>query len=334
MKKIFKSTSILFFVAIIILTLIVGLSGCRKPSISIETTAQPTQTTQDEATVETTAPETNSETTTSETQIEITEDLSEEVKKKFSELDKSVDNIGNIFAFIDQNIKDVSPELASEMAYTAIKLCEEYKFDFTDKFSEPVVQETIISMLPSLENIDLNTLAQSDNQQVKELAQEAIEKKYKLMTAEGFVMPLVDYKAYDIYRSYLTQEMKDYLDIKLDESERPSVMDAGIVIPIEDFVKRIIKSMDYVTKYPDSPRKDEVEQFNNGRIYIYLSGIDNNPVFDLNQKLLPERLVEYEDILTKYGDTGFGKILSDYIDLLAQENYIRTQKVNDFLNNL
>ncbi len=330
MKKLCKSTPVVFLMSIIILSLIIVFSGCRQPAISTETTVQPTQTAQDETTVETTA----AETTAVETQAETTADLSKEVQKQFSALDKSVESIANIFAFIDNNIKDASPELASEMVYTVMKLCEEYKFDFTDKFSDPAVQEAIISLLPSLEKIDLNTLAGSDNQKVKELAKEAIDKKYKLMAVEGFIMPLVDYSAYDSYRPYLTQEMNDYIDIKLDESERPSVMDAGIVIPVEDFVKRIIKSMDYVTKYPDSPRADEVRQFNNGRIYMYLSGIDNNPVFDLNNKILPDRLTEYQDILAKYGDTEFGKILGDYLDLLSQENYTRTQKVDDFLNNL
>ncbi|MFC2159589.1 hypothetical protein ACFLQS_02600, partial [Actinomycetota bacterium] len=215
-----------------------------------------------------------------------------------------------------------------------MKLCEEYKFDFTDKFNDPEVQSTIYDLLPSLEQIDLNTLKETDNQKVKDLILEAINKKYKLMSVEGFIMPLVDYRAYDIYRSYLTQEMNNYIDIKLDESNRPAVLDAGIVIPIDDFIQRILKSMDYVDNYPDSPRAAEVKQFNTGRIMVYLSGIDNNPVFDSNQKILSDRLAEFENNLEKYGNTKFGEILASYLDLLEQEIYTRTQKIDDFLNNL
>ena len=261
-------------------------------------------------------------------------DLSEEIETMFAGLDKNVGNITNIFIFIDKNIKDASPAFASEMLYSVIKLCEEYKFDFTDKFSDPSIQEAIISALPSFENIDLDILADSSNEKVKELAREAIDKKYKLMAVEGFIMPLVDYKSYDKYRPYLTEEMSDYLDIKLDESEKPSVMDAAIVIPINDFVERIIKSMDYISKYPNSSREDEVEHFNKGRIYMYLNGIDNNPVFDLKNKILPGKLAEFQDVQSEYSDTAFGVILARYLDLLAQENYIRTQKVDDFLENI
>ena len=92
--------------------------------------------------------------------------------------------------------------------------------------------------------------------------------------------------------------------------------------------------MDYVKNYPDSPRSGEVEQFNNGRIFMYFSGIDNNMVFDPSGKILPNRLTEYENIYSKYGDTDFGKILGSYLDLLEQEGYMRTQKVDDFLNNI
>lgn len=328
-----NKTFVVILQAIIILALILISPGCKKPSASTDTAVQQTET-QVETTLETKATETIPETFTTETQDQHAVDLSKEVEKKFGELDKSVDNIGNIFLFIDQNIKDATPELASEMVYIVMKLCEEYKFDFTDKFSDPEVQSTINDMLPLLEQIDLNILIKTDNQKVKDLIYEAIDKKYKLMAVEGFIMPLVDYSAYDVYRLRLTQEMNNYIDIKLDESERPSVMDAGIVIPIDDFIQRILKSMDYVTNYPDSPRADEVKQFNTGRIFMYFSGIDNNPVFDSNKKILPDRLFEFENNLTKYGDTEFGKILGSYLDLLAQENYTRTKKVDDFLNNL
>lgn len=319
---------------IIVLFMTVSISGCSLVSKSTETTTIIDQTSSESKTTES-APESTAETTVQEIATTSTEaDKSQEIESKFNSLEKSTDNIKEIFNFIGDNIKDANPELASEMVYTVMKLCEEYKFDFTDKFSDSEVQSTINDMLPSLEQIDLNMLIKTDNQKVKDITQEAIDKKYKLIAIEGFIMPLVDYRAYDIYRSHLTQEMNDYIDIKLDESERPSVMDAGIVIPIDDFIQRILKSMNYVTNYPDSPRVDEVKQFNTGRVIVYLSGIDNNPVFDSNKKILSDRLSEFKNNLTKYGDTEFGKILGAYLELLAQENYTRTQKVDDFLSNL
>ena len=329
MKKSIKVIVLSVFTLIILLFV---LPGCR---LFTKAPPQATEVSQTAAS-ETTEPvaDSTSETKVQQTAETTSADKSAEIEDNFNSLDKSKANIKEVFNFIDANIIDASPGLASEMIYSVLKLCEEYKFDFTDKFTDPAIQEAIYSILPSLENIDLELLMQSNNQGVKDIAQEVIDKKYKLFAVEGFIMPLVDYKAYDGYRPFLTEEMNDYIDIKLDESERPSVMDAGIVIPVNDFVQRIIKSMDYVTNYPGSPRVEEVGQFNRGRIYVYFSGIDNNPVFDSDLKILPDKLTEFEDIYTIYRDTDFGTLLGSYLDVLALENYTRTQNVENFLNNI
>src|SRR4030042_4550473 len=149
-------------------------------------------------------------------------DKSQEIGDEFNLIEKTAENIEEIFSFIDENIMNSNPDLASDMVYTVIRLCEDYKFEFTDKFTDQEVQDTIRELSPSLEEFDLDMLRNTDNEKVKAVIEEAINKKYKIMAVEGFIMPLVDYQAYDIYRQYLTQEMNDYLDIKLDESNRPS----------------------------------------------------------------------------------------------------------------
>lgn len=177
----------------------------------------------------------------------------------------------------------------------------------------------------------MQKLQNTTNPKLKALMEETINKKYKIFAVEGFYAPIVDYAAYDVYRKYLTQEMNDFIDIKLDESTQPAVLDAGIVIPIDDFIGRILKSFKYLDNYPDSPRFAKVKQFNDGRIMVYLSGIDNTPVFDINNKIYPEKLQEFKENADKYAGTEFGNILKSYLDLLVQENYTRTAKVDDFL---
>ena len=331
LNKIFISVIAIVIVSAFLITgcsLFLGQSTTSQTTTSEAsiTTAPSTETEMTTAVVETTAQESTTVTTVI--------GRSPEIDNEFQSLEKVPGNIKNIFKFIDDNIADSDPELASEMIYAVLSLCEDYKFDFTEKFSDQDVQNTINQMAPSIEDLDLNILKNTDDQKVKAIIEETISKKYKLMSVEGFIMPLVDYSAYDIYRQYLTQEMNDYLDIKLDESERPAVLDAGIVIPIDDFIQRIEKSIKYLEDYTDSPRFEVVKNFNDGRIFVYLSGIDNNPVFDSNLKVIPSKLTEFESIEVKYSGTIFGDILASYLNLLKQENYARTQKVDDFLSNV
>ena len=315
---------------IIALFMTASISSCNIVFKSTETTSATSQTSQ-ESTTES-LPESTTQTTVPQSTTSSTEaDKSKEVESKFNEIDKNIDNIEKIMKFIDENISGTNQDLADTMVYTVMKLCEEYKFAFTDKFSPQEIQTAILDLSPSGE-IDMEKLKNADNQKIRDLITEAITKKYKLMIVEGFVMPLVDYQAYDTYRQYLSKEMNDYIDIELDESNRPSVLDAGIVIPIDDFIQRILKSYTYLENYPDSPRANEVKQFNHGRMQVYLGGIDNNPVFDLNNKILPEKLNEFENNSVKYSGTKFADILNSYLELLKQENYLKTQKIDEFLN--
>ncbi len=188
MKKTLNTTLIVILTAgLILLTF-----GCKRSSTSQFEQQERVTEIQVETEVETLVTETVIETTLMETQSQKLLDQSKEVEAKFGELDANVENIGNIFTFIDQNIRDSTPELASEMVYTVMELCEEYKFDFTDKFYNTEVQSTIGNMLPSLESIDLSILLATDNQMVKDLIQETINKKYKLIAIPGLILPLVD----------------------------------------------------------------------------------------------------------------------------------------------
>lgn len=257
-----------------------------------------------------------------------------EIEDRFNLIEKKVDNIGDIIDFIDGNIDKATPELASTMVYEVLELSEEYEYLFGEKFADPEVQENIYKISDNVNEFDLSVLINTENQKTRELIEEAVNKNYRLINVEGFIMPVVDYKAYDKYKPYLTQEMSDYIDIKTDESQKPSIMDAGIVIPVDDFIKRIIKSMDYLNKYPGSPRFEEIKQFNDGMISLYLSGIDNNPVFDSGLKIIPDKLIEFTNVLAGYEDTDFGMILASYLELLEQEDYMRTEEIEDFLNSI
>jgi hypothetical protein len=128
--------------------------------------------------------------------------------------------------------------------------------------------------------------------------------------------------------------MREYLDVKADESDKPFVMDGAITITADELVGRILKSTEYLENYPDSPAYDEIKQLNDWRTWVYLGGIDNSRVFGSDGRILPEKLSEFEDMLAEYSDTGFGEILASYLELLEQENYMRTEKIDNFLNNI
>jgi hypothetical protein len=262
-----------------------------------------------------------------------------EIRNEFEYIDKIFENIEIIFDFIDENISDSDPELASEMVYSAISLCEGYRQEFAEKLSDPDISGNIFALsseviVDGALDLEAEALRDINNEKVMDAIQEAISKKYRLITIEGMIEPVVDYEAYGAYTFYLSREMKDYINIKTDESGKPAVIDGGINITSEDFVERIIKSMEYLENYPDSPRFDEISNLKDRMLWIYLGGIDNSRVFGSEGRIIPEKLEEFENIIDRYSGTEFADILSSYLDLLEEENYTRTDRVEEFIGSL
>ena len=127
--------------------------------------------------------ETQEEVTSEDTPIQETEDTtiteqetdkSQEIESAFNLIEKTVEDIEEIFDFIDENIKDCNLDIASNMIYTIVRLCEDYKFEFTDKFNDQEVQNTIYGLSPSMEELNLEVLKNTDNEKVKGIIEEAI----------------------------------------------------------------------------------------------------------------------------------------------------------------
>jgi hypothetical protein len=257
-----------------------------------------------------------------------------EIKNEFKDLLDGGADLIELFEFIDKNIENSDSETASYMIAAVSKKSEDERFDFENKFANSEIQQAILDALGGGYEVDMDKLKNTDNENLKDLIEETIARKYRIINVEGFFMPIVDYAAYNMYRDYLTEEMNDYLDIQLDESVRPAILDAGIVIPVEEFLNRIDKSFAYMEKYPDSPRYNEIKQFNSGRLQVYLGGIDNTPVFDISGDIYPEKLSEFQDFALVFEGTALGDVLKDYLNLLEQENYKHTAAIDEFLSEL
>ena len=107
-----------------------------------------------------------------------------------------------LFSYLDSNIKDADTGTITYMVGEMIRISEEKKFDFTDKFTKGKIQEKIYKVLGESYEVDMQILAASTDAELKPLIDETIARKYKILAVEGFFMPLVDYAAYGIYAGF------------------------------------------------------------------------------------------------------------------------------------
>jgi len=252
---------------------------------------------------------------------------------EYDTLREKVSDPLKLFEFIDLNILIANTSFADEMTDFAIEFSENELIPFTDGYAKNTVQEKIWNDYGG--TTDLAILAGSNDKELSGLAQETLNRKYKLVSTEGFICPIVDYLTYKIqYGSYLSEQMNAYIDIMAAESEKPSVTDGGITVSLEEYVNKIISLYDFEEKYGGFARIYRIVNRLNSFLWVYMGGIDNTPVFKFDGSILPERLEDFKANATKYKGTRFGDKLTEYLDLLKSENYTRTQKVADYIDNL
>jgi len=271
-----------------------------------------------------------------ENTFEITEILNDnqilESAGAFEELKQSDADAKEIFEFIENNIKKADAKFADEMIDYVLEFSINELEVFSGKYEDQYVLEKLWQDYAG--STDLDLLKDSKDEIISELAKETLERKYKLVSSEGYIWPIVDYKAYYIYFPYLTDQMKAYIEIMAQESDQPSVSDAAIIISLEEYANRILSLYEFEEKYPGFARIYYIVNMLDGKLWIYMGGIDNTPVFDFNGKILPERLKDFQDNAEKYAGTDFGNKLNEYLLLLESQDYTRTEKVQDYINNL
>ncbi len=237
-----------------------------------------------------------------------------------------------MFQFIDLNILIAGELFADHMIDFVLEYSENGLHPLSEKYYRQDIQDKLCSVYGG--TTDLNVLAESADKRIAELAKDTINGKYKLISFEKIISPVVDYGAYRRYGAYLSDQMNAYLDIMAKESESPSLMDGKIIISLEEYVRRIMEMYVFEQKYPGFVRIYRIANMLNLSLGVYMGGVEGTPVFDSKGEVLPHRLEDFKRNAELYQGTRFGEKLAEYIKLLESENYKKTCKVGQYIENL
>lgn len=166
-----------------------------------------------------------------------------------------------------------------------------------------------------------------ENKDLKREVATIFDTMYKLANLEGDFYPIIDYSRLQEYNNYVTDEWKEYIAVKAMDSENPPLADGALRIGFDNLADRIIKTENYLNKYLDSYRQEEMIDSYHNKITIYLKGIDNTPIADRGTNML------YTDILDSYVNTsqqeGYitASILYEYVEAIEDNNKIIDQNI-------
>ena len=156
-------------------------------------------------------------------------------------------------------------------------------------------------------------------------------KIFDLAETEVRIMEVPNYY-YNIFKDYVTDDYREYLEITYKENEEPYFTDGSILVPYDKIVDRLLTWEDFLKKYPNSDLAEIANEKCNIYRRVYILGSDNAPTREggwENNELfyIPENnLKEFNRFMEKYPDSPTIELIKFYL-----ENY-KNKDVDTMLN--
>lgn len=248
--------------------------------------------------------------------------------------------------WMDRVIEELSLEAAAAMLATYEEYLQDFMPYYTDKLAAEGYQRILVDEYMKIINSsqfngksNMTTIEKGNfdiaDAELRSLLDEIYEIGYTLHTAEGQFFPVIDYTYFTQYKDKVSDELYEYFAAMSLESKQPFASDAALVITWDELAYRINIHENYLDKYPNSIRKDEIQRYLLYYMQAYLLGLDNTSVFDYKSNKFREDLLEsYQNSLEAYPDTELAEILSEYIKILEKNNYKQTDAVEAYQTEL
>lgn len=154
---------------------------------------------------------------------------------------------------------------------------------------------------------------------------------YKLETAEGDLFPVIDYMYYEKYLDYISKDLKEYFRIMGIESEKVPAKDAALIISKEEIFSRALSQESFLINYPESLRKNEIENLFNKYTYFIYYGLNNTPLFDFyTEKMKEEDVAVYLKVINDNPESPLIKDLIVFMDILEKNNFTLDSTSKEF----
>lgn len=237
-----------------------------------------------------------------------------------------------LIKFIDKNIKMVTEDEAVEMFLKLEAVQEEYIDRYVDQlFTEGYQMELLsLSEIPPGGNhigeikildglfFDEGKVEEIKDGDLKDLVQRLIEGKYRLINLEGAFYPIIDYQELAAYEGYMTEEIGEYMRIRAMESKEPMALDAELNITFDQLLERLMDIENYMTKYPEGKKYDEVLGLYEEYLKAYLTGLPNSPIYDYETRIIREDVKSsYEGSMMDEG-MNISQLMAKYMAIIEE----------------
>lgn len=260
----------------------------------------------------------------------LTSDKEKSILDNFDNLINKNASTAEVSKFVEDNISKVSKENASILLY---KL-EEYQKKNLTKLEEQFANDMDIQISMNKvykADFDINKLDYIQDKKLKDILVEMRNSGYKIETAEGMYFPVLNYEIYKTYSSYVTEDLKEYIEIMAVESNKVSVKDGAIMITWDELLQRAFNQEQFIDKYKNSVKINDIKELYKRYTVFVLYGTNNTPLFSYDTKVLSSEAKN--SYIKETRSNNNSKLLSNVkglLNVLEKNNYKLTDEVERY----
>jgi len=263
----------------------------------------------------------------------VQEDKNDKIMPEFFSLVGENPKPDVLIRFMEENMATVSREDAAKMVIELERAQQNYLPKLEEKYySNTEVQEGLSKIYNK--DFDLSKLDEVQDAGIKSLLSETKNEGYRLETAEGTFFPILNYEYLKEFSPYVSDDIKEYIDIMAVESSKVPAKDAALVIGWDEVVERALAQEAYITKYGSSAKKEAVSDLQKRYVTFMLYGLNNTPLFSYQDKTMDkEARTAYKAAIKNNEGSGLMKMLGEYMQLAEKSDYKLTDELDTFRKN-
>lgn len=254
--------------------------------------------------------------TTEEEEVKPAEDILADFGDKIEE---SLSEAGD---FINKNMEKLSEIEVDEMVSKLMIKTEEGIDNVRQKIQDIDVDNELNETFDGELYLSQDQIDRLDNDELREELIRLQSENYRLINLEGEYYPAVNYEGFKKYEEHVSDELREYIDLKTRDADKPVALDAAIYISYDELADRIVATENYIKQYGEGDRYGEAINMYRNKLSMYLLGLPNTPITESDSDKIRADLMESykETALIKDSSTGF--IVGKYINLIDQNQGI------------
>jgi len=157
---------------------------------------------------------------------------------------------------------------------------------------------------------------------------------FRLVFGDGAIFPVVNWSRFqDYFGPRVTQPMQMFINQRTAEQNVPMSDDGGLLIPLENVADVAVFWEKFNRNNPYFPLGDRCRESERWLRTLLICGSDNTPVFASETQTAGQNFRSaWEYVQQKHPDAGLAKLVKQMTDLCAADGWVRSQKVQDFQN--